>query len=126
MLEKSKRITEHRLSYIEVKRKDQSEDTLDGFDVTVRNHQKFKMVKNPTGKEEKPSGKNVFGRCIESEASAFLTVTYRLAIREGGWQPEGAEALCCLQQSAAALQGETVAGSFAGGQGCIPSLFSFF
>lgn len=84
MLEKSKRITEHRLSYIEVKRKDQSEDTLDGFDVTVRNHQKIKMVKTPAGKEEKPSGKNVFGRCIESEASAFLTVTYRWRFEKVG------------------------------------------
>ena len=76
-LEKVKKATEHRLSYVEVKRKEEGEE-LDGFHVTIRSAQKFKVLKNQNGQKDQPSGKNVFSRAIESvEGSSFLLVTFR-------------------------------------------------
>lgn len=84
-LEKTKRITEHRLSYIEAKRKEETEEDLDGFNVVARSQQKFKMLRNPSGREEKPSGKNIFGRCVEAvEASPFLLVVFRWRFEKVG------------------------------------------
>ena len=84
-LEKTKRITEHRLIYIEAKRKEETEEDLDGFNVVVRSQQKFKMLRNSSGREEKPSGKNIFGRCVEAvEASPFLLVVFRWRFEKVG------------------------------------------
>lgn len=47
VLEKTKRSTEHKLSYIDVARKSQTEHELDSFEVKVRTHMKYKLVRNP-------------------------------------------------------------------------------
>ena len=84
-LEKTKRITDHKISYVDVKRKDESEEELDGFNVTVRNPQSFKPMKNPSGKEEKASGKNFFSRCIDNlKTSPALLVCFRFRFEKIG------------------------------------------
>ena len=84
-LEKTKRVSEHKLSYLEVKRKDDGDGDVDGFEVTVRAHNKYRPMKNPNGKEEKPSGKNVFSRCIsEVENSQHLKVAFRWRFEKVG------------------------------------------
>ena len=103
-LEKTKRITEHRLSYIEVKRKQETEEDLDGFNGVVRSQQKFKMLRNPSGREEKPSGKNIFGRCVEAvEASPFVLVVFRWRFEKGRSQSQGAEGRMWLTKTALQL-----------------------
>lgn len=84
-LEKTKRISEHKVSYLDVKRKDQTDEELDGFTVTVRNAQKFKPMKNPNGRDEKASSKNMFNRCIETvEKSPYLLVAFRFRFERVG------------------------------------------
>ena len=84
-LEKTKRITTHKVSYLDVKRKEESEEELDGFEVTVRSPQIFKPMKNPSGKEEKASGKNVFSRCMDSLGSSpALVVCFRFRFEKIG------------------------------------------
>ena len=70
---------------MDVKRKEESEEELDGFEVTVRSPQIFKPMKNPSGKEEKASGKNVFSRCMDSlESSPALVVCFRFRFEKIG------------------------------------------
>lgn len=84
-LEKTKRVTDHKISYLDVKRKEESEEELDGFTVSIRNPQKFKPMKNPSGREEKNSCKNVFSRCVDSvENSSNLVVVFRFRYERVG------------------------------------------
>ncbi|CAJ1438354.1 unnamed protein product [Effrenium voratum] len=85
-LEKTKRISNHKLSYIDVKRTDEAGgEEIDGFEVTVRNSQKYRPMKNPSGKEEKPSGKNIFARCVRSvEGSTHIQVAFRWRFEKVG------------------------------------------
>ena len=100
-LEKTKRVTEHKLSHLEVSRKQESEDELDGFLVTVRSQQKYKPIPNATGRQEKPSGKNVFSRCIASvESSCWLRVAFR-------WRYEKVGGCCKVQKPYVILERAT-------------------
>ena len=67
MCENEKNITDHKISYLNVKRKDDAnlESGMDGFEVSYKNHMRFKCVT-----PDKLSGKNFFCKVI-GKASEF-------------------------------------------------------
>ena len=84
LLERSKGVTNHKLSYYKVARKEDVEAGSDGFSVDATEQMKFKV--QPLKDDSKMNCKSFFGKCIQSveHEGGLLCKMFRLRFEPVG------------------------------------------
>jgi len=82
-------LTEHRVSFLTIKRKDDLDAGQDGFDIKLKNPMKFRCIKDPRsggeGAQERISCKNFFSKAVGViQSSQFVMKVFRLRYEKVG------------------------------------------
>ena len=87
--EKEKGLTEHRVSFLNIKRKDDLDAGQDGFEIKLKSPMKFRCIKDPRsggeGAQERISCKNFFAKAVGViQSSQFVMKVFRLRYEKVG------------------------------------------